>query len=72
LQSEIEDGSWFATRATPEFVFHDNPANVWSELLKRASQRSVRASTLLPGRRPRAVRGRGIPVEHTSTSLPTA
>jgi len=52
LQSEIEDGSWFATRATPEFVFHDNPANVWSELVKRASQRSVRASTLLPDRRP--------------------
>jgi putative transcriptional regulator len=52
LQSEIEDGSWFATRATPEFVFHDNPANVWSELVKRASQRSVRASTLLPDIRP--------------------
>lgn len=52
LQDEIERGSWFATRATPEFVFHDNPANVWSELVKRASQRSVRASTLRPDRRP--------------------
>ena len=45
LQSEIEEGGWFATRATPEFVFHDNPANVWSELVKKASQRSVNASS---------------------------
>jgi putative transcriptional regulator len=45
LQDEIERGSWFATRATPDFVFHDNPANVWSELVKKASQRSVNASS---------------------------
>lgn len=45
LQSEIESGSWFATRATAEFVFHDNPASIWGELVKRASQRSVRFGT---------------------------
>lgn len=44
LQSEIEGGSWFATRATPDFVFHENPQSIWGELVKRASQRSVRAS----------------------------
>ena len=42
LQSEIEEGGWFATAATPDFIFHDNPASIWGELVKRASQRSVR------------------------------
>ena len=42
LQDEIERGHWFATRATPDFVFHENPASIWRELVKRASQRSVR------------------------------
>lgn len=45
LQSEIESGSWFATRATAEFVFHDDPASIWGELVQRASQRSVRCTT---------------------------
>jgi len=47
LQNEIERGSWFMTPATPDHVFHDNPASIWSELVKRASLRSVSASTLL-------------------------
>ena len=42
LHSEIEHGSWFATRATHDFIFHDDPASIWGELVKRASQRSVR------------------------------
>jgi len=52
LQDEIEHGGWFATRATPDFVFHENPASIWRELVKRASQRSVHASVLLPARPP--------------------
>jgi putative transcriptional regulator len=47
LQSEIEEGGWFAARATPDFVFHENPASIWGELVERASQRSVCASALL-------------------------
>jgi putative transcriptional regulator len=43
LQSEIEGGGWFATRATSEFVFHEHPERIWSELLRRASSRSARA-----------------------------
>ncbi|HQR53965.1 MAG TPA: YqgE/AlgH family protein [Burkholderiales bacterium] len=42
LESEIEEGGWFATHATPDFVFHGNPEGIWSELLRRASQRSAK------------------------------
>jgi putative transcriptional regulator len=41
LQSEIEEGGWFATRASSEFVFHEHPESIWRELLRRASQRSA-------------------------------
>lgn len=45
LEGEIEEGAWFATRATPDFVFHDHPESIWGELLRRGSQRSVKAET---------------------------
>jgi putative transcriptional regulator len=44
LQSEIESGSWYMTRATAAYVFHAKPASIWAELVKRASLRSVSAS----------------------------
>ena len=43
LQSEIESGSWFMTAATAAYVFHEKPAHIWGELVKRASLRSVQA-----------------------------
>jgi putative transcriptional regulator len=57
LQSEIEEGGWFATRATPDLVFHEDPASIWEELVKRASQRSVRVLPLLPDRQLRPIPG---------------
>jgi putative transcriptional regulator len=44
LQSEIEGGGWFAAPATAEYVFHEKPAGIWSELVKKASLRSASAS----------------------------
>jgi putative transcriptional regulator len=44
LEAEIERGSWFATTASPRYIFHEKPDDVWGELLKRASQRSVQAA----------------------------
>lgn len=45
LESEIEEGGWFATQATPDFVFHRNPESIWGELIRRASQRSAKVET---------------------------
>jgi len=44
LEAEIENGSWFATSAAPEYIFHEKPEAVWDELVRRASQRSVWAA----------------------------
>jgi len=46
LQDEIERGSWFILPATAAYVFHGKPASIWSELVKTASLRRVRAPVL--------------------------
>jgi putative transcriptional regulator len=52
LQSEIESGGWFMAPATAEYIFHERPASIWGELVKKASLRSASAAALLHDERP--------------------
>lgn len=43
LQNEIRRGDWYVLNADAETLFKMAPKNIWPELVKRASARSVRA-----------------------------
>lgn len=43
LQNEIRRGDWYVLNADAEILFKTAPKNIWPELVKRASARSVRA-----------------------------
>jgi putative transcriptional regulator len=62
LQSEIESGSWFMTRASPGYILHQKPDSIWAELVKQASLRPARAEPHeIRGSSPRGARSGSTP-----------